>query len=106
MERPETPYRVDYAGQYLRQLENLVKQAVHLGTYADFASTVRTIHQRLRTAPLEWGDPLYRLRYLGLLVHRGTHTPLNVIYAVDEMRKLVYLTQVWPMPGHGYIQET
>src|SRR5579875_4182282 len=100
MEHSQTPYRVDYAGQYRRQLEDLINQAVRLGTLADLEATVRTIHQRLSTTPMEWGDPLYRLHYLQLLLFRGTHTPLNVIYAVDEQRKLVYLTQVSPMPGH------
>lgn len=52
MESPETPYQVEYAGQSLRQLEYLVKQAVHLGTFEDLALAVRTIQQRLRTAPL------------------------------------------------------
>lgn len=105
MERSETPYQVDYAGQFLRQLENLINQAVRLGTLADLETAMKTIHQRLRTAPSDWGDPLYRLRHLDLMLYRGTHSPLNVHYAVDEQRKLVYLTQVWPMPGHGYTQE-
>jgi hypothetical protein len=106
MEHSQTPYRIDYAGQYRRQLEDLINQAVRLGTLADLEAAVKMIHQRLSTAPSEWGDPLYRLRYLELDLYRGTHTPLNIIYAVDEQRKLVYLTQVWPMPGHGYTQET
>jgi len=84
MEDSQTPYRVDYAGQYLGQLEDLIKQAVQLGTLEDLEAAVKTIHQRLSTAPLDWGDPLYRLRYLELLLFRGTHRPLNVIYAVDE----------------------
>lgn len=106
MEHSETPYQVDYAGLFLRQLEDLVNQAVRLGTLADLAATVKTIHQRLSMTPLEWGDPLYRLRHLELIVYRGTLAPINVHYAVDEQRKLVYLTQVWPMPGHGYTQGT
>jgi hypothetical protein len=106
MERPETPYRVVYAGQSLQQLNDLIEQAVRLGTLTDLEDTVKKIQQRLAAAPLEWGDPLYHLRYLGLFLFRGTLAPLNVIYAVDEQRKLVYLTQIWPMPGRGYTQET
>jgi hypothetical protein len=74
MERSENPYRIDYAGQYRRQLEDLIKQAAHLGTLADLEDAVKRIHKRLSTAPLEWGDPLYRLRYLDLLlISRNTH---------------------------------
>lgn len=106
MEHSETPYQIEYAGQYLQQLEGLINQAVRLGTLADLAAAVKWIHERLSKLPSKWGDPLYRLRYLELALYRGTHAPLNIIYAVDEQRKLVYLTQVWPMPGHGYTQET
>lgn len=67
---------------------------------------MKGIHQRLSKSPSDWGDPLYRLPHLQLMLYRGTHTPLNVIYALDEQRKLVYLTEVWPMPGQGYTQET
>jgi len=64
MEGSETPYRVDYAGQYRRQLEDLINQAVRLGTLADLAAAVKTIQQRLSESPSDWGDPLYRLPHL------------------------------------------
>jgi hypothetical protein len=83
MEHSRAPYRVDYAGQYRRQLEDVINQAIRLGTLADLEATVKAIHQQLSTTPMEWGDPLYHLHYLELLLFRGTHTPLNVIYAVD-----------------------
>lgn len=102
MEHPEAPYRVEYAGQSLSQLKNLIDQAVHLGMLSDLATAVKAIHRRLTVDPLEWGDPLYHLQHLGLLLHRGTHAPLNVIYAVDEERNLVYVTQIQPMPGSGF----
>ena len=105
MERPEQPYRVVHAGQYLRQMKDLIGQAARLGSLAELATAVKSIQERLSAAPLEWSDPLYHLRYLELFLYRGTHTPLNVIYAVDKQRHLVYLTQVSPMPGRGYTQE-
>jgi hypothetical protein len=87
-------------------LNALEEQAIQSGIEEEFSSALKWIHQRLSKSPLKWGDPLYRLRHLELDLYRGTHTPLNVVYAVDEQRKLVYLTQVWPMPGHGYTQGT
>ncbi len=101
-----TPYHLSFAGRSKEQLNALREQAIRLGIKEDFVSALKQIEQRLSLDPLEWGDPLYQLRYLELLLYRGTHAPLNVIYAVDEARKLVYLTQVWPMPRYGYTQET
>lgn len=106
MGRSKRSYGISFAGQSKAQLNALREQAIQLGIQKQFSSAVKWIQQRLSKSPSEWGDPLYRLRYLGLALYRGTHTPLNVIYAVDEQRRLVYLTQVWPMPGHGYSQET
>lgn len=102
VEHSKAPYRVSFAGNSKQQLNALRAEAIRLGIDKEFASAAKWIHERLTTAPLEWGDPLYRLRYLELNLYRGTHAPLNVIYAVDEQRRLVYLTQVWPMPGRGY----
>lgn len=106
MGRSKRSYRISFAGHSRQQLNALRGQAIRLGIEEEFSSTIRWIDRRLSVAPLDWGDPLYHLRFLELVMYRGTHTPLNVVYAVDEQRKLVYLTQVWPMPGHGYTQET
>lgn len=105
MELSNAPYRVSFAGQSRKQLNALKAQAILLGIYEDFESSLKWIYQRLTVDPLGWGDPLYHLRYLELFLYRGTHAPLNVIYAVDKQRHLVYLTQVSPMPGRGYSQE-
>lgn len=106
MGRSKRAYRISFAGRSKEQLNGLRAQAIQLGIKKEFLSAIKWIHQRLSAAPSKWGDPLYRLRYLELDLYRGTHTPLNMVYAVDEQGKLVYLTQVWPMPGHGYTQET
>ena len=46
-----------------------------------------------------WGDPSARLRWLGLLKCRGSLAPLNVYYAVDEARRIVYVTEFRPFTG-------
>jgi hypothetical protein len=106
MGRSKRSYRTSFAGHSRQQLNALRDQAIRLGIEEQFSSVMRWIDRKLSVAPTEWGDPLYQLRHLELVMYRGTRTPLNVVYAVDEQRKLVYLTQVWPMPGHGYTQET
>jgi hypothetical protein len=60
---------------------------------------LRFIIERLTNDPLGWGDPNYRLHHLGLLRCRGLRSPLSVYYAVDEVRRIVYLTEFRPSPG-------
>ncbi|MHB1422338.1 MAG: hypothetical protein ACYC3I_03905 [Gemmataceae bacterium] len=106
MDQSERYYRISFAGYSRQQLNALRDQAIRLDIQDEFSKTMKWIDRQLSEAPLEWGDPMYHLRYLQLAMYRGTRTPVNVAYAVDEQRKLVYLTQIWPMPGHGYTQET
>ena len=41
--------------------------------------------------PLSWGDPLYRLPALGLVVYHRLFEEFDVNYAVDESNRVVYL---------------
>lgn len=69
MDQSETSYKVAHVGQAAEQLKTLMIQAMRLGMQEEFLETVKDIAQRLATSPLEWGDPLYQFRHLGLLLH-------------------------------------
>ncbi|HEY7428358.1 MAG TPA: hypothetical protein VH682_29265 [Gemmataceae bacterium] len=101
----KTPYWVTCISQSNEQLKDLTAQAIRLGKYKDFLAAVKEIARRLSSDPLQWGDPLYHYRHLELMQYRGVHAPLYVLYAVDEQRKLVYVSQFRPLPGHGYTEE-
>jgi hypothetical protein len=64
-----------------------------LGVLPQLSAAARIVNQHLKNDPLCWGDPNYRLRNLGLLVCQGIHRPLLVRYAVDEVRKIVYVKE-------------
>lgn len=79
MGRSKRTYRISFAGDSKRHLNDLRAQAIQLGVQKEFSASLKWIHKRLTTAPLDWGDPLYRLPYLELLLLRGTRAPLNVV---------------------------
>ena len=54
---------------------------------------------RLETDPGSWGDPIFRLHNLGLLLYRAFATFFYVTYSVDEGRRIVYVSQVALPPG-------
>jgi hypothetical protein len=56
-----------------------------------FLAAFRFIVQRLRTDPLVFGEELYRLPALKLIVRQAVVSPLVVDYAVDDERPLVFI---------------
>lgn len=61
------------------------------GVGAAFVAAFRGIVERLRTDPLVFGEPSYRLPALQLQVRRGAISPLLVDYAVHEEQHLVFV---------------
>jgi hypothetical protein len=102
---PKSPYWVTCIGQSNEQLKALMAQAIRLGKREDFLSAAKEITRRLTVDPSQWGDPLYHYRHLELVHYRGVLAPLYVLYAVDERRKLVYVTRFRPLSGHGYTED-
>jgi len=49
------------------------------------------IGDRLRTDPLVFGEPLFRLPALELFIRQGAVAPLVVNYGVHEERRLVFI---------------
>jgi hypothetical protein len=84
-----------------RQLRAWANQAADLGLRDQYAEALRTMVARLEADPTAWGDPQYRLRHLDLMVYRGFATFFYATYAVDEVRWIVYVSQVIPVPGRG-----
>lgn len=93
-------YEVRCAEQVLRTLERLQLQATRAGIGEMMLDALRTLYHRLNTKPEAFGEPLHELRAFQLEVRVGGVPPLLVRYAVDRLRRLVYITGVhvtsWP----------
>jgi len=55
------------------------------------AQVIQGIETRVTWIPLDFGEPLQDFPHLGLKEHIGVLGPLVVKYAVDEVRRIVYV---------------
>jgi hypothetical protein len=85
------PYDVRMSAHVSAVVKDLHGQAVQEGAGQQFLSAFRQIIDRLRNAPLDFGEPLYRLPILHLLIRQAVVLPLVVDFAVHEDRPLVFI---------------
>ncbi len=85
-------YRVIVSEMTKANVKALHLQAFHKGRGAEFVAAFRQIIDELRTRPLEFGEPLYRLPALKLVVRQGVVGFLIVDYGVHESEQLVFIS--------------
>ena len=95
-------YEVHCSALVAQALKDLQRKASQAGVGEQVLSAIKAIHERLANAPLEFGEPLYQLHTLKLLVRVGIMSPLVVEYAVYEEAPLVFLRGVKALPGHEW----
>ncbi len=84
-------YKVIMSEQTKAKLKQLHSQALQRGTGQQFLAALRQIINQLRESPSTFGEPLYRLPTLQLLVRQGLFAPLLVDYGVHVERPLVFI---------------
>jgi hypothetical protein len=99
-ESPGLPYKVCCSSKNLEQLKAWGQKAAGLGIHDQFLGALKAINHKLTTEPLNWGDPQFQARQMGLVVCHGIHSPLQVYFAVDESRRIVYVRGFKLLPGH------
>jgi hypothetical protein len=105
MPSAEQPFRVVYSEHCLQRLRLWSAQAIRRGRRLEYLAALKEIQHRLTHDPLGWGDPQFPLHALGLMFYRGLRRPLLVYYGVDESSRLVFVTQVRPIPQSGLEEE-
>ncbi len=96
----EEPFQVVFPQYILQNLKAWGQKAIALGIRQQFAAALRTVLAKMTVEPLRWGDPNFRLHNMGLLVCHRVYQMLDVTYAVDEQRRIVYVKEMKPLPGH------
>jgi hypothetical protein len=96
-----SPFRVVFSEATRRQLLQCYQGASTPHLAARVLEAARAILARLESDPLEFGEPLRRLHELQLEKRVGAERPLVVTYAVDEQRRLVYVTAVHRLEEPG-----
>jgi hypothetical protein len=92
--RQPLEYAVEMSEKTKATLKQRQQEASEAGTGEAFLSALRLIGERLRKDPLTFGEPLYRLPALKLLVCQGVVPPLLVDYAVHEELPVVFIREV------------
>jgi hypothetical protein len=99
-ETPGHSFQVVFPQQILARLKALAEKATAQGIGPRFAADLRVIVDSLIRDPLEWGDPSHRLHQLGLLVCNRVYAKMQVSYAIDEQRRIVYVKECKPLDSH------
>lgn len=86
------PYRVHMSAETRTRIRQLYARAVQNRWGADFVAALRRIVDRLRYDPIAFGEPMFRLPALKLVVYQAASLPLAVIYAVHEQQPLVFIS--------------
>jgi len=85
------PYNVEMSEQTKKILLQRHREAALEGKSSQFLAAFRIILHRLHNDPLTFGEHIYRLPALRLLVRQGMVSPLLVYYAVHEDLPLVFI---------------
>ena len=75
-------------------IKQLHERAAQQGKGEQFLAALRTIHHRLQNDPQVFGEPLFHLPALKLLVYQAIVSPLVVHYALHQARPLVIVRSV------------
>jgi hypothetical protein len=84
-------YDVQMSQRTMTEVKQLHAQAAAAGKGVRFIAAFRQIIEQLRTTPLTFGEVLYHLPALRLVVCQGAVAPLLVDYAVHEDRPVVFI---------------
>lgn len=88
---PPLVYTVHFSGVTQELVKQRFQEAVEAGKGQSFLTTLRAVVDLLRRDPHSFGEPLYRLPALKLLVYQAVMAPLVVDYAVHEEQPLVFI---------------
>jgi hypothetical protein len=81
-----------------KELRRIARQATLEGRGAAALDAIKEMERRLRQAPADLGEPLYRLPALRMQIRSGIIRPLVIDFAICEDRLVVYLKGVKLLP--------
>lgn len=94
------PFKVEFSGNQKEILRQLARRASEAGYAPQFASELNAIREKLERSPRDWGDPLFPLHALQLMVYRGVHARLAVTYGVHDRLPIVFIRDFKPILDH------
>jgi hypothetical protein len=98
-------FRVIYSGTWRQRVERLLIAAKSAGFVREIKNGFAELHHIMERDPIGFGEPLYRLKHVGLTVYVVARRYVAVNYAVDEDRKIVYVMMFALNGKHPYPPE-
>jgi hypothetical protein len=92
-------YKVDYSTALKDRIKALHLQASSKGKGHQFIDALRAILTRLRDNPKDFGERLYRLPALKLVIYHAVIAPIAVDYGVHEEKALVFIRGIHVLGG-------
>jgi hypothetical protein len=98
------PFRVIHSGAVHRRVRAIVQRALERGIVEEVGDELNSIQERLSSDPLSWGDERgSELRYLGLAQRHKLLRIFCVRFAVDPVRRIVYVQDYIPTYSHAFL---
>jgi hypothetical protein len=87
-------FHIDLAPTISARVKALHHAAVAGGRGVEFRAAFRRLLDRLRVDALTYGEPVYPLRALGLIVRKAVEPPIAVHYTVHPQRRVVWFSAI------------
>ena len=94
------PWRLSHSAEFIVQLKLWIRQAAQIGISQELIAGIKHIHENLQSQPLEWGDPLHRLKHLNLLICHRLYRRIYTTYGVHENEHTVFIQHIRLISGH------
>jgi hypothetical protein len=98
-------YQVIRSENTRTQLKEWGEVARELGLLDQYVASLKAIERKMQTEPLSWGDPVYPLSSLKLIIYRGIYWPFVVHYGVNEGKRLVFVKEYDLLPNNPFQAE-
>jgi hypothetical protein len=94
------PFKVEFSGNQKELVRRLIGKAHVAGYSLQFASELKAIRKKLEHSPRDWGDPLFPLHALQMIVYRGIHERIPVTNGVHDRLPIVFIRDFEPILDH------
>lgn len=89
--QPQGRYSLSTAGPAKDQLLAIVDAAIAAGTADNVVMVLKSIRERLRRDPGEFGEPLYHIAALKMTVRCAVVSPLYVEYGLHDVQPVAII---------------
>jgi hypothetical protein len=99
------PFRLIHSGAVRQRVRGIIQRALERGIEEDVRDELNAIQQRLATDPSSWGEECGDLPFLRLDHRHKLLTIFCVRFAVDPVRRLVYVLDYTASRAYSFLDQ-